>query len=274
MHNTLPFLLEIPASEYHESARRGKFLSSHLLGDFRKAPILYHKKMTGEIESGDSAAFLTGRAVHTLVLEGRAKFDAEFMISDGPVNPKTGETYGKLTKAYKEWAAAQNLPIVSGDDFAFMTKLQRSVWLHPVAAELLDQGEAERTVRCCYCGEMCQIRMDWFREDYNGRPIICVLKTCDNLDYFESDARRYGYGNQMAFYKRVLETASDGECSPDVYFIAVEKREPFRTGVWKLTDAYLESCTVQNERAIEELRQCRMTNSWPTRTEDIQVLDL
>ena len=37
------------------------------------------------------------------------------------------------------------------------------------------------------------------------------------------------------------------------------------------SDAYLESCTVQNERAIEELRQCRMTNTWPTRTEDIKV---
>ena len=24
----------------------------------------------------------------------------------------------------------------------------------------------------------------------------------------------------------------------------------------------------------KELRQCRMTNTWPTRTEDIQVLDL
>ena len=148
------------------------------------------------------------------------------------------------------------------------------MWLHPVAAELLDQGASEQTVRTQYCGEMCQIRMDWFREDYNGKPIICDLKTCENLDHFENDARRYGYAHQMAFYKRVLETASDGECSPDVYFIAVEKREPFRTGVWKLTDAYLESCTVQNERAIEELRQCRMTNTWPTRTEDIQVLDL
>ena len=59
--------------------------------------------MTGEIEPGDSSAYQTGRAVHTLIFEGRAKFDAEFLISDGPVNPKTGECFGKLTKAYKEW---------------------------------------------------------------------------------------------------------------------------------------------------------------------------
>ncbi len=270
----LPFLADIPAEEYHEAARQGRYLSSYLLGDFRKSPRLYRKKMTGEIEPEDSAAFLMGRAVHTLILEGRGKFDEEFMVSDGPVNPKTGETFGRLTKAYKEWAAAQKLPVVSGTDFNFITKLQSSVWLHPVAGELLSEGEAEQTVRISYCGEPCQIRMDWFREDYNGKPVICDLKTCENLDYFESDARKYGYPQQMAFYKRVLETASDGTVSPDVYFVAVEKREPFRCGVWKLTDGRLESCAVQNERAIAELRECRTANNWPTRTEDLRVMDL
>ena len=68
----LPFLADIPASEYHEAARQGRFLSSHLLGDFRKSPRLYRKKMTGEIEPEDSAAFLMGRAVHTLILRNGA----------------------------------------------------------------------------------------------------------------------------------------------------------------------------------------------------------
>ena len=270
----LPFLVDIPADEYHEAARRGQYLSSHLLGDFRRSPRLYHKKMTGAIEPEDSAAFLMGRAVHTLVLEGRGKFDAEFLVSDGPVNPKTGETFGRTTKAYREWAAAQGRPVVSGADFNFISKLQSSVWLHPVAGELLSEGVAEKTVRVSYNGEPCQIRMDWFRGDYGGRPVICDLKTCETLDWFETDARRFGYPHQMAFYKRVLETASGGAVSPDVYFVAVEKREPFRCGVWKLTDGLLESCAVQNENAIAELRACRTANEWPTRTEELRVMDV
>ena len=112
--NRLPFFADIPAEEYHQAARDGKFLSSHLLGDFRKCPRLYVKKMNGEIEPIESAALAIGRAVHVLVLEGRAKFDEEFLISDGPVNPKTGEVFGKLTKAYKEWLAAQRLPVEIG----------------------------------------------------------------------------------------------------------------------------------------------------------------
>ena len=120
-----PFIVDIPADEYHEAARRGDFLSSHLLGDFRACPRLYRKKMSGEIEPTDTAAYQTGRALHTLILEGRAKFDAEYLISSGPTNPKTGEPFGKTTKAYREWLASQKRPIVSSEDFGWMLKLQQ-----------------------------------------------------------------------------------------------------------------------------------------------------
>ena len=124
MNNRLPMFADIPSGEYHRDARDGKFLSSHLLGDFRKSPRLYLKKMNGEIEQAESAALAVGRAVHVLVLEGRAKFDEEFLVTDGPVNPKTGEPFGKTTKAYREWAASQTKEVVCGADFAFMSKLR------------------------------------------------------------------------------------------------------------------------------------------------------
>ena len=272
--NKLSFFADVPADEYHQAARDGKFLSSHLLGDFRKSPRLYHKKINGEIEPSESAALAVGRAVHVLVLEGRARFDEEFLVTDGPVNPKTGEPFGKTTKAYREWAASQSKEVVGGADFAFMSKLRESVWAHPVARELLDDGIAEQTVRTRYCGEPCQIRMDWFRSDYGGRPAICDLKTCETLDYFEGDARRFGYPQQMAFYREALRTASEGAVEADCFLVAIEKREPMRCGVWKLTDGILQACALENERAIAELRSCRSDNVWPTRTEDMRILDI
>ena len=33
----LSFFADVPADEYHQAARDGKFLSSHLLGDFRRS---------------------------------------------------------------------------------------------------------------------------------------------------------------------------------------------------------------------------------------------
>lgn len=272
--NKLKVFADIPADEYHQAARDGKFLSSHLLSDFRKAPKLYHMKMTGEIEPAESAAFLMGRAVHSLILEGRHVFDREFLVADGPINAKTGEPFGRLTKAYKEWAAAQDKCVISGPEFASIAKLQQSVWMHPVAMQLLDDGIAEQTVRTRYCGEPCQIRMDWFRADYEGRPVICDLKTCENIDWFESDARRFSYPHQAAFYRSVLKSALESDENVDCYLIAVEKREPYRCGVWKLTDAILESAARENERAIEELHECRILNRWPTRLEELRILDL
>lgn len=274
------FLSDIPSEEYHQDARDGKYLSSHLLGDFRKCPRLYRKKLNGEIEPADSAALLMGRAVHTLVLEGRGKFDEEFLVSEGPVNPKTGEPFGKATKAYREWAAAQRLPVIPGADFGFIAKLQQAVWTHPVAAKLLERGVAERTVRTEYLGVPSQIRMDWFIPDLEGSPAICDLKTCDTLDWFESDARKFGYPEQLAFYREVFRIAAHvadpGRTppKPDCYLIAVEKREPYRVAVYKLTDELLDAAQTANERAIGELKRCHETGDYPTRTEELRFLDL
>lgn len=264
----------VDAAEYHKATRDGLYLSSHMLADFRKAPLLYKRKLSGEIEQTESPALVLGRALHVLVLEGRARFEQEYLVSSGPVNAKTGEPFGRNTKAYREWAAAQKKEIVSGSDFALMSKMRESVWAHPVASELLDEGLPEQTVRTTCCGEPCQARLDWFRPDYCGTPIIVDLKSTETLDYFEGDARRFGYVHQLAFYREVLRIASGGGIVPDCYLVAVEKREPMRCGVWKLTDGLLESCAVENGRAIAELRKCRSENVWPTRTEDMMVLDV
>ena len=268
-----PFIVDIPADEYHEAAKRGEFLSSHLLGDFRNCPLLYKKKMSGQIEPIDTAAYQTGRALHTLILEGRTRFDEEYLISSGPINPKTGEPFGKTTKAYKEWLAAQKRPTIDSEEFGWMSKLQSSVWLHPVANALLEHGRAEGTVRVELHGEPCQIRMDWFNPDFNGKPVIVDLKTCDNLSFFERDARKYSYPEQLGFYREAFKEASGGTYC-DVYIIAIEKREPYRCGVWKLTDELLDQATATNNTAMSALKECRCRNEWPTGYEDERVMDV
>ena len=74
------FIIHEPSAVYHEQSRTGKYLSSHLLADFRESPALYHKKVTGEIEDKDSSAFVIGRAAHCLILEGRKAFDRDYVV--------------------------------------------------------------------------------------------------------------------------------------------------------------------------------------------------
>ena len=257
-------ILHEPAETYHAKSKEN--LSSHQLGDFRRCPQLYRKKKLGLIEDEDRPAFLVGRALHTLVLEGREKFEAEFAVG-GPVNPKTGELFGSTTKAWAEWAAAQGKPVLTLAQFDLIEKMADGVRANPLAVDLLSEGIAEGVVRAEYCGVPCQIRVDWL-DPYRS---LVDLKTCDDLTWFEADARRYGYLHQMAFYRAVLLVAL-GIPMP-VHFIAVEKKEPFRCGVWQVHPDALAQAQKENEAAIERLKRCVATDNWPSGYEEKRIFD-
>jgi hypothetical protein len=257
------FIISEPAEEYH--AKRSKFLSSHALADFRRCPEFFHKKETGAIIDEDRPAYVIGRATHTLTLEGIEKFNAEYTVGE-PVNPNTGKPYGKNTQAYQSWLETQDKPVISSGDFDFIKRLQIAVWLHNGAAELLQDGVAEGVVRTKYRGTPCQIRMDFFNPEFG----IIDLKTCDNLDYFEFDARRFQYLHQAAFYRAVLREVS-GTAYP-FHLIAIEKQEPFRCGVWLISDDALSFAESENAAAIERLKLCRAENLWPTGYEETRLL--
>ena len=134
-------------------------MSSHLLADFRESPALYRRKVSGEITESESSAFVMGRAAHCLILEGRNAFDREYVVTDGPINPRTGEAYGRTTKAFAEWAATQEREIISGKDFSFLLKLQRGVWLHPLASNCSAASGCTRSRRNCWRTESRKV---WF----------------------------------------------------------------------------------------------------------------
>lgn len=254
-----------PEQEYH--ARRGEYLSSHLLADFRKSPLLYRKRVDGEIEDKDSSAYLLGRAAHVRILEGSEKYEDSFAFG-GPLNPRTGKPFGSNTKAFSEWAAEQGKPVLTESQAELVGRLAEGVAMNPSATELLLDGQAEGVVRSEYCGQQCQIRIDWLNR-YHG---IVDLKTCDDLTWFEADARRYGYVHQMAFYQSVLSTVLNGTMAP-VHIIAIEKKEPYRCGVWRLSEASLKQAQLENAAAICRLHNCQRQGAWPTGYEEVRVLE-
>lgn len=253
-----------PADVYH--AKSKEYLSSHQLADFRKCPLLYHRKKLGHIAEEERPAYLVGRAAHTLILEGLDRFEADFVVG-GPINPKTGAMFGTSTKAWSEWAEAQGKPVLSDAQFDVIARMNEAVRTHPIAKDLLDDGEAEGVVRADYCGMPCQIRMDWF-EPHVG---IVDLKTCDDLTWFEADARRYTYLHQLAFYRAVLAKVI-GIHVP-VHLIAVEKKEPYRCGVWNIAPEALTVAQRENEAAIDRLRACLAEEHWPTGYEEARLFD-
>jgi len=253
------------ADEYHRKADR--YLSSHQLLDFIKCPWLHWKKRSGLIADTASTSYLIGRAAHVRVLEGRDVYESQFALG-GPINPKTGRPFGSNTKAFSEWAAVQGKPVLSHEQVDLIEQMASGVAMNNEAVDLLLYGRSEGVVRTEYCGTPCQIRIDWVHP-HRG---IVDFKTCDDLTWFEADARRYGYHRQMAFYRAVLAQVID-QLVP-VHLVAIEKKEPFRCGVWRVSDDTLAIAQRENEAAIRRLLACRQCDEWPTGYEEVRVLDV
>jgi hypothetical protein len=260
-------VLEIEsAEEYHAQAKH--YLSSHQLLDFMKCPWLQRKKALGLIGDADSSSFLMGRAAHVRVLEGREIYKLAFAIG-GPTNPQTGKPYGANTQAFRAWAEEQSRPVLSLEQAELVEQMASGVGMNSEAVDLLLYGRSEGVVRADYCGTPCQARIDWLHP-HRG---IVDLKTCDDITLFEADAKRYGYHRQVAFYQSVLAQVLDGLMVP-VHLIAVEKKEPFRCGVWRVTDDALAIARQENEAAIRKFLMCRRQVHWPTGYESIRMLNV
>ena len=276
--NKPAFIIDIPAEDYHKATKDNEFLTSHRLAIFRRCPLEYKKVIDGVIVQGDTANFVLGRATHTFVLEGEEKFRTEYEVADGPINEKTGKPFGTETNAFKEWAETLTKPAIRTADAEIIAKMREAVMGHETAAKLLSAGFAEGTVRTTWGGIPVQTRMDWFNPETGD---LVDLKTCNDIDRFGFDIRDFGYIFQVAFYAKVLELAGyDKEVTP--WFIAVEKKEPFRVAVFKVTPSTLDDINNShmanatnrddNEAMIAELRCCQEDNSWPTRYEGFGVL--
>lgn len=264
---------------YH--AKRRDFLTSHQLIDFQACPLRYHMRMEGLIPAVQSGAFLTGQATHTLTLEGREAFAAEYVVG-GPINPKTDRPYGRDTQKYAEWERQQGKPCLSEEQLSLVSAMAYAVRQHPVASYILAAGVAEGVLRADYLGAACQIRCDWFSPNFG----LVDLKTCDDLDGFadafarysedegrlvvQADCTRFHYREQLAFYRELIYL-NTGERAP-VRLIAVEKKEPHRVGVWQIDVLDLQAARERNEKAIRRLLVCRNCNTWPTNYEDERTL--
>ena len=57
-----------------------------------------------------------------------------------------------------------------------------------------------------------------------------------------------------------------------MHLVAVEKNEPFSTGVWELTEEVLDQAAEVNKAALARYRKCLQTGEWPTGYEEVRVI--
>jgi len=278
---TLNDILLIEPEEFYHS-QSSKYLSSHQIMDFIRSPKLYNLKKTGVIPPAKSGSFSFGSAAHCLLLEGDEEFNKRYAVG-GPINPATGKSYGSDTKKFTEWQETQraekgtNLTFITAEEYFVAKSMSYSIKEHPIASKLLKDGFAERVVRTKFEGAPVQIRLDWV---FERNDAVCVvdLKTCNNLDSFADDAKKYMYDIQAAFYSSVLFSAlfkngikTDGIQSR---FVAVEKVTPFRCGVFSYDIRDLRNKYHQICDAISDINQCTETGFWPDGYENLITLTI
>lgn len=250
----------IPEKKYHADSATGRYISSGMLKEFRLCPAHYHALILGTEEKKDSDAFRIGRAVHKLVLEGEAAFNAAFSVG-GPVNERTGRSFGPGTKTFDEWLrdnALERGAVLTPTEADDIRRARDAAMAHSEIRRLLSEGWSELSARGEMEGVPSQIRLDWLRPD----DIAVDLKSVEDISRFEQDARRFGYLHQFAFYRELAKTVANVALSMTA--VVLEKKPPFRAGVWVFSADTLEPYVQQNRQTLISLRRCREENKWPT----------
>ena len=200
-------------------------------------------------------------------MEGGDEFNARY-VWESPVNPTTGKPYPGATKKYKDWKKAQKRIVLTRTKVFDIEEMAAGVESNSYAKQLLSRGQAESVVRGIFEGMKCQIRIDWFNPAHG----IVDLKTCKDIDWFESDAKKYMYDIQTTFYREVLQAVT-GHYVP-VHIIAVEKVEPYRCGVWTVTEETFHVARNKTIAAIKRFKECKVNDYWPTGFEDVKPLQI
>lgn len=278
------FLVE-EDSAYHDIAKRGLAVSASALKVFRKSPRDYQAQyLRGEVKRSESPALVIGRAAHALILEGVETFEKSFvMVEDldeefGFINPKTGSAYGETTKAWKEAKAKLDevhpgTTIISREVWEDCQGMAASVRKHPLASRMLEVGDPERVFRQKVNEELFyrQSRIDFVADVGSGGIVLVDLKTTDDLSTFDRKAWKFGYPEQLAFYKDLFcRTTGSTPGQIDVLIVAVEKKAPYKVAVANLPHSILQVLQNRNEEHIAQLAQLfNSEEDWPTGYEGI-----
>ncbi len=238
-------------TDYFEKSKT--HLTPEQLAEFVRCPLLMKKRRAGLV--AHLCKDNVGLGVHCLVLEGEQAFQDRF-TADQPINKSTGKPFGTNTKAYQEWVASHDKTVIKPEELTKILAMAESVTRHQHVSPLLQTGEAYKVFRGRSYDTPAQCKVDWVSED-NQCLQLC---TTSNLDEFENHIGKYRYQLQFSLISQLAESWS-------MFAVAVESREPYRTGVWCIRPD--ESQLVA---AIHQYKEAAAMQKWTTGFERLRYV--
>ena len=209
-----------------------------------------HYKWNLTHERGDSASFRLGRAVDALVIGAGER------VKTCPDR--------KGSKAYQAFleTCPDDVIILPPAEFGKACDMADSLIKHKRAMALLE-GERQKTLQWSLLGKDCEGTPDVFSLEH-----LTDLKTCrtSHPEWFQRDARRYGYHAQLSWYKRALQECGFG-VPASCWNVAVESSAPYPVTVFRLQDETLNQGERMWRSWLERLLVCEQSDFWPSYTE-------
>lgn len=207
-----------------------------------------------------------GHVVHALVL-GKG---ADLAVIDAP------DWRGKYAREARDKAHAGGQIPVLASEYAVAETMCHEVRCHPVAGDLMADGDAETSLFATDpdTGVKLRARPDWMTQQ-DGRLYLLDLKTCADANpaTFGRTAEKWGYYLQFAWYVAVVRLLELDD-SPAFLFVCVEKEPPHLVSVCELDmDAYLLG-RKHMRQAINTYQRCIQTGQWPGYDNTIHSISL
>lgn len=227
-----------------------------------KSVQLFRDYQTGIYTVGDKSHHQIGRLAHAAVLEPQ-RF-AQMVVSEGPVNERTGKAYGRDTQAWAAWQAENPEKVVV--DSWLLTMLER---IPNEVKGLFVGGRSEVSVhhKLSVSGLDVKCRCDYLRE----RSIL-DFKTCEDVDRFDRELSKWSYWFQLGWYKMVMKAETGVDHT--FRFVFAEKKPPFRWRIVPLDVEYQMYADAQVEDALGKLIEARDSGNWSDRGEVEQMASL
>ena len=248
-------LVECTNDQYHSGPGVSK---SHLDTIAGASPRHYwHKYINPDrVREEPTPAMVLGSAIHSAILEPDL-FPLEY-VADPGINRRTN-----AGKAEYEAFVAENAGKIVLNDEQMQTCLavRDAVHLHPVAAGLLQGGDAEQSFYAIdpETGELIKCRTDYLAGDL----IVDVKSTEDaSPDGFGKSAANFRYPMQVAWYRHVMNAAF-GEHPQHWVFLAVEKKPPYAIGLYFAEPDMVQRALLACRRDLMRIVNCKRTGQWP-----------
>ena len=234
---------EIPNELYHSELG----ISSSFVRKFGESQI-----HAVETEQETTPAMNFGTAAHYMLVEGEAVFNDN-------VGVIVGSPYTKVSKDLKQDFIDRGLVVINEKDYLSIEGMASNIIPE---ADMYLNGEGKIAEASFYWYEddvLCKCRPDVIcnpQGPHQDFEIVAVdYKTtysCSPESFLES-VLKYGYAQQAAWYRRGLDAA--GYRVKEFVFGAQEKKEPYASKIFKITDKQMDKAWLDMKDMLESYKK-------------------